>query len=126
MQYQFLELFHRHQNLARFRSFFLSYYAGLGQLVHDAGRPVKADLERSLEHSDGRFVLLNNELSCLDKVFVPAVSPPSTFGRCLCNLLFHLRIILGRQFLAGQKFYYLCHFLIRHKGTLYPLRFGIA
>ena len=60
---------------------FLAHDPGLGQLVHDPGSPVEADLEHPLEHADGCLILFDDK-SCLPRRteypgHLPPEAPPA-------------------------------------------------
>ena len=71
-----LKLFFCHENFSRFRPFVRSYHSGFRQLIHDPGSPVEADLEPSLQHTDGRLILLDDEPPRICEEFVRIAASP--------------------------------------------------
>ncbi len=65
------KLFRTHQHFPRFCPFLRPYNAGLAQLIHDPGRPVKTNPVNPLEHADGCFILFNDQSAGFHKVNVP-------------------------------------------------------
>ncbi len=44
--------------------------AGVGQLIHDPGGTVEADLQKTLQHTDRSFVFLDDETACPFKILI--------------------------------------------------------
>jgi hypothetical protein len=100
---EILKLFHVHQDLAGLGPFLRAHDAGVAQLVHDAGRAVKADLEQPLQAPDGCFFFLNDKDTGINEVFIAIIfrflsadryaSCPANRGRSLRDFLTDLFVV---------------------------------
>ena len=61
--------------LLRLGAFLRTDHAGIRKLVHDTGGPVEADLEYTLQHSNGCLVLFDDEFPGIGKEFIHIASP---------------------------------------------------
>ena len=88
-----LEFFHGHQDFTGLGAFFGAYDSGVAELVHDPCGTVEADLVHSLQHSDGRFLLLDNEFAGLLEINVTFL--PAGASSCCENRIVHLLLDLA-------------------------------
>ena len=69
-----LKLFFAHQYFSGFGPFLRAYNAGIGKLIHNTRRTVKADFKPSLQHTDRCLILINDQFYRLEKDYYTAAA----------------------------------------------------
>ena len=117
----------RHQDLARLGAFLRTDHACVRELIHDAGSPVEADLEYTLQHSNRCFILFNDEFPGVGKEFIHIFTAAGCRGYLL--YFFHLCLhvgavgsvgilarqeinVIGNLFVGDKRYLHTCWFLI--------------
>ena len=100
------------------------------ELIHDPGRPVESDLEHTLQHADGRLILLDDKFPGLCKerihilILLRAADADLLYLRQLRLHVLHCRP--PSVLLFFEEIHHIRYFLVGDKRTLYTRRLLIA